>query len=31
LHIPDDYAFMQTELLDELRAKLAGHVDLDQG
>lgn len=26
LHIPDDYAFMQPELLDELRAKLAPHL-----
>ena len=28
LHIPDDYEFMQPELLDELRARLAEHVDL---
>ncbi|HZQ48058.1 MAG TPA: protein tyrosine phosphatase [Verrucomicrobiae bacterium] len=28
LHIPDDYKFMQPELIDELRAKLAGHIDL---
>ena len=28
LHIPDDYEFMQPELADELRAKLAEHVDL---
>ena len=28
LHIPDDYAYMQPELLDELRAGLAGHVTL---
>ncbi len=27
LHIPDDYEFMQLELLDELRAKLAPHVE----
>ncbi|MGB8355904.1 MAG: protein-tyrosine-phosphatase [Chthoniobacteraceae bacterium] len=28
LHIPDEYEFMQPELLDELRAKLAAHVAL---
>ena len=28
LHIPDDYDFMQPELLDELRAKLEPHVML---
>ena len=28
LHIPDDYEFMDSELLDELRAKLAQHVAL---
>lgn len=28
LHIPDDYEFMQPELLDELRARLAEHADL---
>ncbi len=28
LHIPDDYEFMQPELLDALRAGLAGHVAL---
>ena len=28
LHLPDEYAFMQPELLDELRAVLAGHVRL---
>ena len=28
LHIPDEYTFMQPELLDELRAALAGHVTL---
>ncbi len=27
LHIPDDYEFMQSELIDELRAKLAGFVE----
>ena len=27
LHIPDDYEFMQPELVDELRAKLAEHVE----
>src|SRR4051794_2905676 len=26
LHIPDDYEFMQPELLEELRAKLAPYV-----
>ena len=28
LHIPDDYAFMQPELLDELRGKLGLYVAL---
>ena len=28
LHIPDDYEFMDPELLDELRAKLAPHIAL---
>lgn len=28
LHIPDDYEFMQLELVEELRAKLAEHVEL---
>src|SRR5258706_7860290 len=28
LHIPDDYAFMQPELVDELRAKVGFHIDL---
>jgi predicted protein tyrosine phosphatase len=28
LHIPDEYTYMQAELIDELKAKLAGHVDL---
>lgn len=28
LHIPDDYEFMQPELIDELHAKLAAHIDL---
>ncbi|MEW6303378.1 MAG: protein tyrosine phosphatase [Verrucomicrobiota bacterium] len=28
LHIPDDYRYMQPELIDELRARLAGHVHL---
>ena len=31
LHIPDEYDFMQPELLDELRAALAGHVTLPAG
>ena len=26
LHVPDDYEFMQPELLDELRAKLSPYV-----
>lgn len=30
LHIPDDYAFMDPELLDELRAKLAPYVTLSE-
>lgn len=29
LHIPDDYEFMQPELVDELHAKLAPYVDFD--
>lgn len=28
LHIPDEFTFMQIELQDELRVKLAGHLDL---
>ncbi len=28
LHIPDDYEYMQPELLDELRARLGSHVVL---
>ena len=28
LHIPDDYEFMQPELLDELRGKLGPHISL---
>ena len=28
LHIPDDFEFMQPELMDELRAKLANHLPL---
>lgn len=28
LHLPDDYEFMQPELLDELRARLASHLNL---
>ena len=30
LLIPDDYAFMQTELIDELRAKVSAHVTLPE-
>lgn len=26
LHIPDDYSYMQPELVDELRAKVSGHL-----
>ena len=28
LHIPDDYEFMQAELIDELHARLAPFIDL---
>ena len=28
LHIPDEFEFMQTELVDELRARLAAYVTL---
>ena len=28
LHIPDDYEFMQRELIDELRGKLAPYIEL---
>ena len=31
LHIPDDYEFMQPELLEELRAKLELHIELPAG
>lgn len=27
LHVPDDYQFMAEDLIDELRAKLAEHID----
>jgi predicted protein tyrosine phosphatase len=30
LHIPDDYEFMQPDLVDELRAKLVRHVTLPE-
>jgi len=30
LHIPDEYRFMQPELIDELRAKLAEHVNFGE-
>lgn len=30
LHIPDDYKFMEPALLDELRARLAGHITLPE-
>ena len=29
LHIPDDYEFMQPELIDELRAKVSQHIAVD--
>ena len=28
LHIPDDYEFMQPELVDEIMGKLSDHIDL---
>src|ERR1043166_304594 len=28
LHIPDEYLFMQPELIDELQTKVAQHLDL---
>ena len=31
LHIPDDYEFMQPELLEELEAKLAPNVEFSHG
>jgi predicted protein tyrosine phosphatase len=30
LHIPDDFGFMQPELIDELRAKVSAHVALPE-
>lgn len=30
LHIPDEYEFMEAELLDELRAKLSPHVTVPE-
>ena len=30
LQIPDDYEFMQPELIDELQTKVAHHLDLPQ-
>jgi predicted protein tyrosine phosphatase len=30
LHIPDDYEFMQAELVDELEAKVAEHLELPE-
>ena len=30
LHIPDDYAYMDPELVAELHAKLAPHIDLSE-
>lgn len=29
LHIPDDYEFMQPELLDELQSRLSAHVEFE--
>jgi predicted protein tyrosine phosphatase len=29
LHIPDDYHFMQAELIDELRSKVSRHVPMN--
>ena len=31
LHIPDDYQFMQPELIDELEGKVAQHLELPRG
>ena len=31
LHIPDAYQFMADDLIDELRAKLAEHLELPEG
>jgi len=31
LHIPDDYEFMQPEVIDELQGKLALHIELPDG
>ena len=31
LHIPDDYEFMQPELIDELAGRLALHIELPDG
>ena len=31
LHIPDDYQFMQPELIDELRTKVGQHVEISDG
>ena len=30
LNVPDDYCFMQPELIDELRAKLSQHLDMPE-
>ncbi len=30
LHLPDDYKYMDSDLLDELRARLASHVTLPE-
>jgi predicted protein tyrosine phosphatase len=30
LHIPDEYEFMQADLLDELCAKLSAHIALPE-
>ena len=31
LHIPDEYEFMQEELIDELQNKVRQHIQLDHG
>jgi predicted protein tyrosine phosphatase len=30
LHVPDEYQFMGEDLIDELRSKLARHIDIPQ-
>jgi predicted protein tyrosine phosphatase len=31
LHIPDEYQFMQPELIDELKARVGQHIDISGG